>query len=156
MYQKSWSYAILFLRYDTWGCNYFSFWAIFCPFTSPNPFNSPKNQNFTKVKKVLGDIIIFHICTKNYNQMKHGSWDTVCDRRTDGKSEIQRWVPHLKILLSFNHNYWLHYISDLPHKFFFQIHSFRILHKLQIFYSIKKLSVAYMQSCQKSTNTDVA
>ena len=26
------------------GCNYFSFWAIFCPYT-PTP-NSPKNQNF--------------------------------------------------------------------------------------------------------------
>ena len=34
VYQKSWSYAILFLRYmlhDGWNC-YFSFSAIFCPF----------------------------------------------------------------------------------------------------------------------------
>ena len=30
-------------------CNYFSFWAIFCPFTPPP--NSPKNENFTKRKK---------------------------------------------------------------------------------------------------------
>ena len=31
------------------GCNcYFSFWAILCPFTPPN---SPKTQNFTKMKK---------------------------------------------------------------------------------------------------------
>ena len=36
VYQKSWSYAILFLRYMVQdGCNcYFSFWAIFCPFTA--------------------------------------------------------------------------------------------------------------------------
>ena len=33
-HQKSWSYAILFLGYGTRGCNYFSFWVIFCPFTS--------------------------------------------------------------------------------------------------------------------------
>ena len=36
LYQKSWSYAILFLRYMVHdGCNCcFSFWAIFCPFTA--------------------------------------------------------------------------------------------------------------------------
>ena len=34
----------------------------------------------------------------------YGSWDMVrggrTDRRTDRKSDIQRWVPHLKIILS--------------------------------------------------------
>ena len=35
-------------------CNpYFSFWAIFCPFTPPPPPNSPKNQIFKKMKKTL-------------------------------------------------------------------------------------------------------
>ena len=29
------------------------------------PPNSQKNQNFEKMKKTLGDIIILHICTKN-------------------------------------------------------------------------------------------
>ena len=49
VYQKSWSYAILFLRYMACdGCScYFSFWAIFLPFYLPN---SPKNQNFKKNK----------------------------------------------------------------------------------------------------------
>ena len=43
-------------------CNcYFSFWAIFCPFTS-------------------GDIITLHMCTKNYDQMMYSSWDMVHDR----------------------------------------------------------------------------
>ena len=42
------------------GCNcYFSFWAIRFPFTLPPPFpNSPKNENFKKIRKNPGDIII--------------------------------------------------------------------------------------------------
>ena len=55
-------------------CNYFSFCAIFCPFTAQ------KNQNFTKMKKIPGDIIISHKCTKTYDQMMYGSWDMVHDR----------------------------------------------------------------------------
>ena len=45
-------------------CNYFSFWAIFCPFT---PLTCPKIENFKKMKKTPGDIIL-HKCTKNHNQ----------------------------------------------------------------------------------------
>ena len=37
------------------------------------PPNSPKNQNLKKVKKTAGDIIILHLCTKNYDQMMYGS-----------------------------------------------------------------------------------
>ena len=44
-------------------CNhYFSFWAIFCPFSLPN---NTKNQNFNKMKNIPKDIIILHMCTKN-------------------------------------------------------------------------------------------
>ena len=46
MYQKSWSYAVLFLS----------------AFLPPN---SLKNQNFKKTKKVPADINIFHMCTKD-------------------------------------------------------------------------------------------
>ena len=35
--------------------------------------NSPKYQNFEKMKKTPGDIIILHMCTKNYDQMIYGS-----------------------------------------------------------------------------------
>ena len=59
----------------------FSFWAIFCPFTSPFPLNSPKNENFKKMKKgkkTPADIIL-NKCTKNYDQMPYCSWDMVCD-----------------------------------------------------------------------------
>ena len=45
------------------GCNYFSFWAIFYP---PD---SPKNENFKKMKRAPGDIIILHKCTKNHDHM---------------------------------------------------------------------------------------
>ena len=56
VYQKSWSYAILFLRYMVCdGCNcYFSFWAIFCPFTT---LTAPKIK-IKKKKKSPGDIMI--------------------------------------------------------------------------------------------------
>ena len=52
------------------------------------------------MKKAPGDIIL-HICTKNYNQMMCSSLDMVhsrlMDRRTDKKSDIHWWVPHLKV-----------------------------------------------------------
>ena len=37
--------------------------------------NNPKNQNFEKMKKVPGDIIILHKCTKNHDHMLHCSLD---------------------------------------------------------------------------------
>ena len=70
------------MMYASWDmvrdrCNYFSFWAIFCPFT---PLTAQKIKILKKVKKMPGDIIILHMCTKNYDQMMYGSWDMVCDR----------------------------------------------------------------------------
>ena len=45
------------------------------------PLNSPKNQNFKKKKrKMPGDIIILHKCTKNHDHMQYCSWDMVHDR----------------------------------------------------------------------------
>ena len=41
---------------------FLSFWAIICTFY---PTNNPKNQNFEKMTKTLGDIIILHKYTKN-------------------------------------------------------------------------------------------
>ena len=71
-------------------CNfYFSFWAIFCPFTPPNNL---ENQNFKKMKKNHGDIIIFQMCTTNTDHIIYDSWDMMPNRQTDR----QRWVPHLK------------------------------------------------------------
>ena len=42
--------------------------------------NNPKNQNIEKMKKLLEDIIILHMCNINYNHMMYGSWDTEHDR----------------------------------------------------------------------------
>ena len=49
----------------------------FLPFYPPN---SLKNQNFEKMKKISGDIIILQKCTKNYDQLMYRSWDMVRDR----------------------------------------------------------------------------
>ena len=82
MYQKSWSYPI----YCSWdmvcdGCNcYFSFWAIFCPFT-PLPLKQSEKWKFQKKRKkktleissfytsVRKIIIICHILL-----LRHGVW----------------------------------------------------------------------------------
>ena len=41
---------------------------------------NPKNQTFEKMKKIAGDIIILHMCTKNHNHMRYSSWDKEWDR----------------------------------------------------------------------------
>ena len=69
------------MMYSSWdmvrdGCNYFSFWAIFCPFT----LLTAQKIKIKKNRKKPGDIIILLMCTKNYNQMMYGSWDMAHDR----------------------------------------------------------------------------
>ena len=78
--EKNWRYLHLstinenHMMYDSWDMehdrqNLFSFWTIFCPFTPPlTPYN-PENQNFEKIKKTPGDIIILHKCTINDNHI---------------------------------------------------------------------------------------
>ena len=52
-------------------CNcYFHFELYFSLLPPPPPSpNSPKNENFTTKKKLPGDIIILHMCTKNHDHM---------------------------------------------------------------------------------------
>ena len=60
-------------------CNcYFSFWAIFCPFT---PLTAQKIK-----KKTPGDIIILHMCTKTYDHRWMNGW----------MEKVTQWVSHLK------------------------------------------------------------
>ena len=49
----------------------------FLPFYPPN---SPKIQNFEKMKIMPGDVIILNKCTKNYDQVMYSSWDMVRER----------------------------------------------------------------------------
>ena len=68
-------------------CNYFSFWAIFCPFTPITDWKIKiiyikKKNKKKKMKKTPVDIIILHKCTKNHDHIDHMlycSWDMVCD-----------------------------------------------------------------------------
>ena len=61
--------------------NFLSFWTIFCLFTPlPPPPNNPKNENFEKLKKRPGGIIILQTCTINDNHMMYSSWDMKYDR----------------------------------------------------------------------------
>ena len=55
--------------------NFLSFWTF-----ALLPLNDPENQNFGKMKKAPGDIIILHMCTINENHM-YGCWDMECDRQ---------------------------------------------------------------------------
>ena len=66
------------MRYDSWGMEwhkqYFVILGHFLPFY---PSNNPENQNFEKMKKTSGDVIILNMCSKNDNHMMHASWDEV-------------------------------------------------------------------------------
>ena len=73
------------------GQNFLSFWTVFCLFTPPN---NSKNQNFETMKKISGDIIILHMCTKNDNHMMHGSWDM--------EHDIQNFLPFWTVFWPFN------------------------------------------------------
>ena len=76
-YHKWQSCDVWFLRYEAWRTEFFVILDCFLPFY---PTNNSKNRNFEKLKKVPGDIIILHKCTKNHDHMLYCSWDMV---RTD-------------------------------------------------------------------------
>ena len=64
-----------------------------------NPANNPKNQNFVKMEK---NAWRYRNCTLVYQKLwsnevlflRYGAWQT--DGWMDGKSDLQRWVAHLK------------------------------------------------------------
>ena len=95
------------------------------------PFNNPKKQNFHKVKKRPGDIIILHKCTKNHDHMLYCSWDMACERcncyfsfwaifcpftpLTTQKIKIsKKWKKkHLEIFFFFTHVYQKLWLDDV-------------------------------------------
>ena len=52
----------------------------FLPFTLPIPPNNPENQNFEKMKKASGDVIILNLCNKKHDQMMYAYSDMECNR----------------------------------------------------------------------------
>ena len=67
VHHKSRSYDVQFLRYKVQRTMFFLIYGHFLPFDPPN---NPKIQNFEKIKKTPGDIIIL-----NENHMMYGSWN---------------------------------------------------------------------------------
>ena len=51
------------------------FFVILGHFLPFHPPNNPENQNFKKLKKIQGDLIILLTCTINDNHMMYGSRD---------------------------------------------------------------------------------
>ena len=78
VYQKPQSYEVQFLRY---GVRQFFLviFGHFLPLFSPLP-NNPENQNFEKMKKASGDVIILNLCNKKHNQMMYAYSDMECER----------------------------------------------------------------------------
>ena len=56
------------------------FFCHFGPFFDPLPPNNPENQNFEKMKKASGYVIILNLCNKKHNHMMHAYSDMECDR----------------------------------------------------------------------------
>ena len=104
-YDMIWYHMITYMMYGSWDLErdrqkLWSFWTIFCPTTSLITW---KIKILKKWKNARWYHL--HIHTKNYDHIMYSSWDMVhngwvdrIDGQTDRKSDIQRWVPHLKII----------------------------------------------------------
>ena len=77
VYHKWSSYDVWFLRYcaqDRTFCHFGLFFALVPP-------NNPEDQNFEKMEKTTGGIIILNMSTINENHMMYDSWDMEHDRQ---------------------------------------------------------------------------
>ena len=86
VYQKSWSYAIPFLRFtfvDECNC-YFSFWAIFWAIFFLKWEKRPEISLYTCLPKIM-----IRWCTIREIWCTTDGWT---DGRTDGKCDIERWI----------------------------------------------------------------
>ena len=75
VYQKPQSFKVQFLRYIVTQNSFIL--GQFCP--SPSP-NKPENQNFEKMKKASGDVVILNLCNKKCDHMMYAYSDMECDR----------------------------------------------------------------------------
>ena len=67
------------MRYWTWQTDFF---AILDHFSLFYLSNNLKYQNFEKIKKTPGDIIVLHKCTKSHHHMLYRSWEMERDECT--------------------------------------------------------------------------
>ena len=68
------------MMYGSWDMEHDTeFFLILDHFLPFYPTNTPKNQNFEKMKKTPEDIIILLMCTKNHYHLRYCSWDMACD-----------------------------------------------------------------------------
>ena len=69
------------MMYGSWDMerDRHNFFVILDHFLHFYPPNNPKNQNFEKLIKTPGDIIILHKCTKNHYDMLYYSLDMACN-----------------------------------------------------------------------------
>ena len=74
MYHTWRSCDIWLLRYKAQQIEFFVILGDFLPFDPPNP----KNQNFGKMRKTHGDIIILHMCTINHDQTEKVTYRGEC------------------------------------------------------------------------------
>ena len=51
------------------------------------------------MKKIPGDIITLHMCTKNNDHMMYGSWNIICDEWTDGWIDTKKWHKEVGVQL---------------------------------------------------------
>ena len=102
------------MMYSSWDTaddrQFFVILDYFLPFY---PSSNLENQNFEKIKKSPGDIIILHLCIINENRIMYGSWDMEHNRQnfwsfwaifcpftqlTIQKIKIlKKWKKHLQI-----------------------------------------------------------
>ena len=69
------TYDICFLRSEAYQTDFFVILGHFLLFYHTN---NPKSQNFEKIKKMPG-IIILCKCTKNHDHMLYWFWDMACE-----------------------------------------------------------------------------
>ena len=98
MSHKWHSYDVWFLRYEAWQTEFFVSLDCFFPFY---PSNNQKNQNFEKLKKNPGDIIILHKCPKNHDHMLCCSWDMAHDEYICYFSFWAIFCPFTALFLTF-------------------------------------------------------
>ena len=78
MYHKWQSYDVWFLRHGAQQTQFFLVLDHFLPF---HPYNNTETENFEKLKKMTGAIIILHKCTINDNHIMPRSWHMKHDRQ---------------------------------------------------------------------------